>query len=283
VQGVFQGMIAHEVLICGLPTPAANGLRFEWLASYPSPDDLVRELCRAQDGLLYRLISLWLQGGRVPLVLQAAPSGSRTAGKGSLADELRDLDLSNCVAHGLPSLEGQLAGFFAFFRLPTEPGSHELRMLELLLPYLHAAWLRANFDMATQGSVQTVAAREILIARGRDPALGGARQEQERDRVDPQHQPSHGQESRAEDPAQAQRAERRAGGREGHQPQSHAPGRRRALLRAGETSTSQAVQPGHAVCLDGTRLHVPRHAVPRHRYGHRAGVDRGRMDDRRAA
>jgi transcriptional regulator EpsA len=165
VQGVFQGMIAHEVLICGLPTPAANGLRFEWLASYPSPDDLVRELCRAQDGLLYRLISLWLQGGRLPLVLQAAPSGSRTAGKGSLADELRDLDLGNCVAHGLPSLEGQPAGFFAFFRLPTEPGSHELRMLELLLPYLHAAWLRANCDMATQGSVQTVAAREILTAR----------------------------------------------------------------------------------------------------------------------
>jgi len=35
----------------------------------------------------------------------------------------------------------------------------------LLLPYLHAAWLRANCDMAMQGSVQTVAAREILTVR----------------------------------------------------------------------------------------------------------------------
>jgi len=165
VQGVFQGMIAHEVLICGLSVPAANGMRFEWLASYPSPDHLVRELCRAQDGLLHRLIALWLQGGRVPLMLQATPSAAAGAGKGSLADELRDLDLSNCVAHGLPSLEGHPAGFFAFFRIPTAPALHEQRMLELLLPYLHAAWLRANCDVAAQGSVQTVAAREILTAR----------------------------------------------------------------------------------------------------------------------
>ena len=37
VQGVFQGMLAHEVLVCGLPVPPASSLRIDWMGSFPMP------------------------------------------------------------------------------------------------------------------------------------------------------------------------------------------------------------------------------------------------------
>ncbi len=165
VQGVFQGMIAHEALVCGLPQPSVRGLRFEWLGSYPIADDRFRELCRTDGGLLHMLVAAWEQGGRAPLLLRGTESQEAIPRAPSLMEELSRFELANAVAHGLPGLDGQPAAFFAFFKLPTPPASREMRMLELLVPYLYAAWLRANCDTAMQTSVHTVTVPDILTLR----------------------------------------------------------------------------------------------------------------------
>ena len=50
VQGVFQGIVPHEGLVCAIPHPATRGLRFDWLGSYPIPEEHFAELSRS-DGL----------------------------------------------------------------------------------------------------------------------------------------------------------------------------------------------------------------------------------------
>lgn len=165
VQGVFQGMIPHEALVCGLPQQHVGGLRFEWLASYPIADDRFRELCRTDGGLLQKLVAAWEQGGRAPLSSSRVETRHAPPRAPSLIEELSHLELANALAHGLPGLDGQPTAFFAFFKLPAPAGSRETRMLELLVPYLYAAWLRANCDTAVQTSVHTVTMRDILTLR----------------------------------------------------------------------------------------------------------------------
>jgi transcriptional regulator EpsA len=165
VQGVFQGMIAHEVLVCGLAHPVARGLRMEWIGSFPATEERIADLCRADGGVIPALMPLWEQGGRQPIFLSDAPATEREEFGKRLLEQIRKLDLVNVVAHGLPGLDGQPAAFFAFFKLPGFPLEREARMLNLLLPYLHAAWLRACCGQPAQAISQSIGTREILTAR----------------------------------------------------------------------------------------------------------------------
>lgn len=144
VQGVFQGMLAHEVLVCGLPVPPASSLQFDWLGSFPIAERSFADLCRPDRGVMPPLISLWRQAGGVPLVLRRPLAAQASPLVSSVLEELQKQELDNVVAHGLWGFGGQPACFFAFFKLRSEAGDAEARALELLLPYLHSGWLRAN-------------------------------------------------------------------------------------------------------------------------------------------
>lgn len=146
VQGVFQGVIAHEVLICGLALPGMNGLKFEWLGSYPLAAERFTELCSMDRGLMYRAIKLWHERGGTPLLLSPQRNDVHHGEDAEMLDLLQRWDLKNLVAHGLPGLDGRPAGFFALCKVHAAPAEREARLIAMLLPYLHAGWLRANCD-----------------------------------------------------------------------------------------------------------------------------------------
>lgn len=162
VQGVFQGIVAHEGLVCAMPHPGARGLRHDWLGSYPIAEEHFTELCR-RDGVVRQLVTAWRRGGCVPLSVGAA--SSLDPATEAMADTLRRMDLANAIVHGLAGLDEHPAGFFAFFKLPAALSARDARMLELTVPYLHSAWLCANCDRTAQAGVHRTEAREILTAR----------------------------------------------------------------------------------------------------------------------
>ena len=165
VQGVFQGMLAHDVLVCGMPFPPAQRWRFEWLGSYPVPEHRFSELCRSDHGVMHSLVTLWQDSGGVPLLLSGQPPAQARWLVRSVTDELHRLDLGNGMAHGFIGLDGQPAGFFAFFKLRGVAGEREARMLDLLVPYLYAGWVRANLERAIAPGTQPAAAPVILTSR----------------------------------------------------------------------------------------------------------------------
>jgi transcriptional regulator EpsA len=146
VQGVFQGVIAHEVLICGLALPGMNGLRFEWLGSYPLAPERFAKLCSVDHGMMYRAIRLWHERGGGPLLVYPAAGDARSSESAEMLAQLQRWDLENLVAHGLPGLDGRPAGFFAWCKLPGAPAQREARMVRMLLPYVYAGWLRVNCE-----------------------------------------------------------------------------------------------------------------------------------------
>ena len=164
VQGVFQGMLAHEVLVCGLADPGARGLRFEWMGSFPVSGERLADLCDPSDGLLPMLVTRWEHAGRTPIVLAPGLNCDGAGGADKIVEALRQLDLANVAAHGLPGLDGQAVGFFAFFKLSTAP-PRAAAALQLLVPYLYAAWLQANCNQTGQNPLRGSAVREILTTR----------------------------------------------------------------------------------------------------------------------
>jgi len=162
VQGVFQGMIPHEGLICGIPDPAATRLRFEWIGSYPIGEDRLAELSCLDGGALHVLAEAWRMGGGNALVLRTAAASDKALW--AVQEDLRQMGLGDVVAHGLRGPGCTPAAFFAFLK-PTPASPRDVRMLVLLLPYLYAAWWRSTCDEAAQVKPVFAAFPEVLTVR----------------------------------------------------------------------------------------------------------------------
>jgi transcriptional regulator EpsA len=163
VQGVFQAILAHEVLICAIAGGNSGGYRMEWMASRPIEEARFAELCNSSGGLLHRLIALWEQSGRRPVLLK--DSDGSVGADPRIGAEIQRLELDNVAAHGIPDADGYAACFFSFSRLPGGPRPRHINTLELVVPYLHAAWARVVCQASKQQSGNLVVAREILTVR----------------------------------------------------------------------------------------------------------------------
>ena len=83
VQGVFQGLLAHEILICALFDPAARSYRMESMSSHPLDEQRLAGLCGTSGALIYRLIALWERDDRQPIAITAGGGAlSRRRGTG---------------------------------------------------------------------------------------------------------------------------------------------------------------------------------------------------------
>src|SRR5262245_45839571 len=106
MQGVFQNMIPHEVLVCGLSHPSSRGLRMEWMGSFPATEERLAELFRADGGVIPAMIPLWERNERQAIVLRGANSSELHGMGHPVLEQVRKLDLQNVVAHGLPGFDG---------------------------------------------------------------------------------------------------------------------------------------------------------------------------------
>jgi len=173
VQGIFQSVLAHQGLVCGLARPDSAHLSFSWMGGYPISAECFAEISDPSSGVCHELVKSWERCGRAPLAVgdevdvdvKALPEAA------TLTAHLIRVQLKNCLAHGVLGPEGRLAGFFELFNLPARPGARERRMLELLLPHLYAAWVRAVAREANQGQpgarpiAGVLSAREVEVLR----------------------------------------------------------------------------------------------------------------------
>jgi transcriptional regulator EpsA len=165
LQGSFQSVLAHEVLVCGIARRSTPGLNFDWVGSFPISEEHFSRLGRPDGGLLCSLVTMWLQGDRAPLLLGASPGPGSPPETEDVLNEIRELDLSNGVADGLIGLDGLPCSFFAFFKMPTPPCLRLAWALKMWLPYLYTGWMRAvGEETANAGRIRGVlTAREVVI------------------------------------------------------------------------------------------------------------------------
>lgn len=147
LQGSFQYLFPHEVMICGIGDSTGEGFSFDSFSSILYPESCAEAATSQRGGVVWRAMVLW-QRARRPLMLgEGLLPGDYgnylvpfTHGEASL----EEVELNNIAAHGMGGMDGSISTFFCFSHLPQQPGNAHARLLELLVPYLHSALVRVN-------------------------------------------------------------------------------------------------------------------------------------------
>jgi transcriptional regulator EpsA len=139
-QTSVQGILGHEILVCGVADGAGHGLSMHrFSATRYFRQEHFDALCDTGSGLLPRLVAA-AEGGRRSVL--CTPGQNRRAADESLSELVRDQELVNLVAQFVLGTRGKIEAFYAFARLDRTPDSRSAYMAELIVPHLHAAFIR---------------------------------------------------------------------------------------------------------------------------------------------
>ena len=144
IQGVFQSMLAHESLICSLSDSDSRSVEFDHFSITEGREEFFAELCAADGGMMQRLIKLWTASGFRPVLMDASPS--KTTYDSQISAILAHCHLDNLAAHGTFNARGEVNSFFCFLNLESPTPTNVDYSLELIVPFLSAAYIRTKLD-----------------------------------------------------------------------------------------------------------------------------------------
>jgi transcriptional regulator EpsA len=169
-QGLLQALLPHEVMVCALAGPHADNFMVDVLsgASLPARDDDF--LRQPSGGLVEHLARNWTIAGRRPIVYQREPAAGNI--DAHLAAVVAPAPFRNFSAHAMCGVGGEIASLFVLINQSDGIGARQVYLLETLLPYLHATWLRVRLSLprsfvAPGFSREAIAlsAREVEVIR----------------------------------------------------------------------------------------------------------------------
>jgi len=168
-QGSLQSLIKHELLICALRLGKPIPSRFESYTSIPLDLAKFNEMLDRDSAWMPHLIGAWEQNYRKPVVCDAREQGSLITG--ALARELQKLNATHVIGHGTHDADGKPASFFLFACRTDVPVAREAYLVELAVPFLHAAWVRVQAGWSVSGggaqpdSTSLLTPREVEILK----------------------------------------------------------------------------------------------------------------------
>jgi transcriptional regulator EpsA len=139
-QGMVQTLMPHEILLCGVDDGAHQGMSMHHFAGTRYfKDEHFAAVCAPRDGLVPRILAEWQATGE-PVLLD--PRAGASNGRSVLAEMVAANELRNIAAHAVRGAGRAVVGFYGFSRIPGELGPHVAYIAELIVPYIHATFLR---------------------------------------------------------------------------------------------------------------------------------------------
>jgi transcriptional regulator EpsA len=167
-QGIVQSLIAHEILFCGVDDGGRNGMTLQHFSGTRYFRDEHFAAVRApRDGLLPRLMQQW-QGTGEPCMVAA--DIDLCENRAALLGEVERNEMKNIVAHGVRGGGRGLVGFYGFSRVSERLGPSLAYRTELVVPHIHAAFVRVlQHEAKTTGTgaraQRHITAREAEILK----------------------------------------------------------------------------------------------------------------------
>jgi len=168
-QGMLQSLLKHELLVCALRSTRPTSYQVDCFASPWIDPERVSEVFQRDAAFVGHLVSQWVEGEFRPIVCSAG-SGVPLA-RGAFAAELQRLRTDSVIAHGTYDSLGKPVSLFVLAAMPADLGPEQAFLLELVVPFLHLAWIRTQLGgaledrSATAQSVDPLSAREKEILR----------------------------------------------------------------------------------------------------------------------
>ena len=144
-QGLLQGLIRHELLICALRDGKPLSFRVDSFSMNAPEPAIFGELFLRDASVASNLIDAWVKRNFRPMICDTG-DGSPFAG-GALARELERIGATQLFAHGTHDVDGQVTSFFTFACVPGTVGPEQAYIAQLAVPFLHAAWVRSQLNV----------------------------------------------------------------------------------------------------------------------------------------
>jgi transcriptional regulator EpsA len=176
VRGELQALLPHALLICARREREAARWEVSPVAEVPYPQELLRELCAVDGGFLGRVMQECRAADGLPVLACPVLNGS---GYLRFRPDLERYGFDTLAAHGLLAVEGEVASCFGFIGIPPPLTPRHAYLLQILVPYLHAALVRTLIDArgadhADSGSAPPLTRREIEILGAVQQGLSNA-------------------------------------------------------------------------------------------------------------
>lgn len=166
-QGLMQSLIRHEVLICALPNGEPPSMRADSFSMIAPEQAVFGEMFRRDASAMPGLVKAWEAREFRPLIFDVADTA---LGKSVFAQELERVGATQILVHGTHDTSGKVASFFVFACIPETLGARHAYLARLLIPFLHAAWVRAETsgrrksgDDSQPGETRKITVREQEI------------------------------------------------------------------------------------------------------------------------
>lgn len=147
LQGEFQSLLGHEIMIFGVKSSESDPYQFEYFTSsrYFGQNQFI-QVIQQETGLIAQSLKLW----RKKLMPLFVDNQHEPAHYGNYCvvnfDQtvLLNSELKNFVIHGFGQDHGKLSSVVVFARLHKQANPIYAQMLELIMPHLHCALIRVT-------------------------------------------------------------------------------------------------------------------------------------------
>lgn len=150
-QGQLQPFIPHKILVCNVTRDGKESMVVDCFNGCVVSKEVFAKVCDPAGGLLVQTMQAWREVGDIPLFV--APDVKMPISHyGRFREQLEEIGFGCAAGHGCPPVEGRgiSSSFFLFAGMPETLTIRNAYFLELLMPHIHAAFMR------TLGQKETV-------------------------------------------------------------------------------------------------------------------------------
>ncbi|MDO9050411.1 MAG: transcriptional regulator EpsA [Methylotenera sp.] len=172
LQGDFQFLLGHEVMIFGIKSSESDAYHFEYFTSTRYFNQIqFSSVIEHESGLIHQVLNLWKKMS-LPMFVSnqfEQMAGSNCSVVNFDEQDLKDSELKSLVVHGFGDHNSKISSVVILARLHKAPSANTARIFELMMPNLHCALIRITsqrsntvFNNSNVSSIVTNRESEIL-------------------------------------------------------------------------------------------------------------------------
>jgi transcriptional regulator EpsA len=165
-QGLLQGLIQHKALICAFADDKSPSFRVDSFSTLVSEPAILSEMLLQDPAIVQALIKTWKLQKFLPVTCTVreidSPSGS------DFARQLMSVGATELLVHGTYDTAAQVRSLFLFACQSGYVGAREMYVTQLVVPFLHAAWVRSHTKDVEEGNCVADVGVRVLTARERE-------------------------------------------------------------------------------------------------------------------
>jgi len=164
-QGLLQGLVPHRILFCLRRGAEPSAYVLDTFSALVSDATELGSLLMRDPVLMPNLTELWKTSRYCPAIREVSHLAS--LGGAALARALERSGVTRIAVHGCHDADGEMTNLFVFACRPSDIGVNQSYVLQLIVPFLSAAWTRTQLRERDPGQPRGICA-PVLTARERE-------------------------------------------------------------------------------------------------------------------